>query len=52
MEVGDIVKLNSGSPNMSIENVDNGYARCVWFSYEEAKVKVETLLIECLVPSS
>ena len=30
-EVGNIVKLNSGSPSMSIKKIDGDIITCVWF---------------------
>jgi len=29
--VGDIVMLKSGSPKMTVESIDDGCAKCVWF---------------------
>ncbi|MET0395118.1 MAG: DUF2158 domain-containing protein [Chitinophagaceae bacterium] len=38
---GDVVKLNSGGPAMTVSRVDNGVVRCVW--YNEAQSKFEDL---------
>lgn len=31
MKVGDVVKLKSGGEPMTVESVNNPFARCVWF---------------------
>ncbi|MFQ2217623.1 YodC family protein [Aeromonas enteropelogenes] len=32
MKVGDVVKLHSGGPSMTILNVDEASAECLWFT--------------------
>jgi len=51
-QVGDTVKLKSGGPLMTIENIDNYTdgikARCVWFD-EKNKQASELFALEILV---
>ena len=32
MKAGDVVKLKTGGPNMTIDTVVNDAIKCVWFS--------------------
>jgi uncharacterized protein YodC (DUF2158 family) len=32
-QVGDIVKLKSGGPSMTVEKTEGSKIHCVWFSY-------------------
>jgi uncharacterized protein YodC (DUF2158 family) len=46
-KVGDIVKLNSGGPPMTVESVEKRKAVCVWHDLNGCCFK-ETFLHECL----
>ncbi|WP_165576243.1 YodC family protein [Aeromonas bestiarum] len=32
MKVGDVVKLNSGGPSMTVLTIDEKEAKCLWFT--------------------
>ncbi|MGL4860231.1 MAG: DUF2158 domain-containing protein [Enterobacteriaceae bacterium] len=34
---GSVVELKSGGPSITVYEIDNGNARCVWFLQGEAK---------------
>lgn len=37
LAVGDVVRLKTGSPNMTVTGIDdNGWATCVWFTESPA----------------
>jgi uncharacterized protein YodC (DUF2158 family) len=40
-KVGDVVKLNSGGPTMTVSQVESGggHVRCIWFSGDDLKVE-------------
>ncbi len=39
LSVGDVVRLNSGGPDMTIEAITNGVAVCYWFSWDRRHVQ-------------
>ena len=41
LKIGDIVKLNSGSPFMTLKSQDKELLLCVWYSTAEDKFKYE-----------
>jgi uncharacterized protein YodC (DUF2158 family) len=47
--VGDVVELKSGSPNMTVEELDplTGYCDCIWFDGQEIK-KLKDIHLSCL----
>jgi uncharacterized protein YodC (DUF2158 family) len=42
-KAGDIVRLKSGGPKMTIDTIDNSFATCVWFEGTERKQDVFSL---------
>jgi uncharacterized protein YodC (DUF2158 family) len=36
-QVGDVVELKSGGPNMTVESCDDQEVVCIWFSKDETK---------------
>lgn len=53
VKIGDVVRLKSGGPLMTVESLDDYYgvmkARCTWFSNHELKDGVfppETLVLD------
>jgi uncharacterized protein YodC (DUF2158 family) len=40
---GDIVKLSSGSPAMTVSKAENGLVKCVWF--DETRAKFEQVVV-------
>lgn len=47
-KIGDIVKLKSGSPHMTVQHVEQDRISCVWISGDnkyELRVPPETLVI-------
>lgn len=37
IKVGDVVFLNSGSPELTVENITDGFVKCIWFNCGEAE---------------
>jgi uncharacterized protein YodC (DUF2158 family) len=46
IEEGDVVRLKSGGPVMTVNSVSDGYARCSWFNGD--KLERESFVIESL----
>lgn len=45
MEVGDVVRLKSGGPRMTIASIEVVFARCVWFPDHYGNNNLQELLI-------
>jgi len=46
---GDVVKLKSGSPAMTVESVDSkGMLTCVWYDSDKKKIMDKKFSYECL----
>lgn len=46
---GDVVKLKSGSPTMTVENVDSrGTLSCVWYDNDKKEIVERKFSYECL----
>lgn len=45
MEVGDVVRLKSGGPRMTIASIEMVFARCVWFPDHYGEGHLQELLI-------
>jgi uncharacterized protein YodC (DUF2158 family) len=43
---GDVVRLKSGGPVMTVNSVNDGYARCSWFNGD--KLERESFALETL----
>jgi uncharacterized protein YodC (DUF2158 family) len=50
MEVGDVVRLKSGGPRMTIASIEVVFARCVWFPdyYGNGDLRELMLRLACL----
>lgn len=46
MKIGDVVKLKSGGPNMTVMKISSGYAICHWF--DQSKACKDSFAIESL----
>jgi uncharacterized protein YodC (DUF2158 family) len=52
MKAGDIVKLKSGGPDMTIVFIDTDQvARCVWYCTSEFNIKWQDLAVVTLIPA-
>jgi uncharacterized protein YodC (DUF2158 family) len=47
-EVGDVVSLNSGGPDMTVGSIDGDNVSCTYFSYADEKYKTATFNIDML----
>jgi uncharacterized protein YodC (DUF2158 family) len=47
LKIGDIVRLKSGGPEMTVQALEGAVARCAWFDvndqHHEARFALETL---------
>jgi uncharacterized protein YodC (DUF2158 family) len=39
-QIGDVVKLKSGGPKMTVESMDNDGVKCVWFDKADSKAAI------------
>jgi uncharacterized protein YodC (DUF2158 family) len=46
MKEGDVVYLNSGSPELTVENVNGNFVKCIWFN--DGSVESGTFHKACL----
>ena len=49
---GDLVKLSSGGPAMTVSKVENGVVKCIWFNPTLSKFSEATLPSNVLVKQS
>ena len=50
MRVGDVVRLKSGGPSMTIQSIEStGDAKCAWFW--NGRVRRYTFSVELLIPT-
>jgi len=45
-KIGDVVKLNSGGPYMTIIGIENEFAKCQWF--EGVSIKESRFLLQAI----
>ena len=52
--VGDVVRLKSGGPNMTVENASGSRIVCVWFDSEQCFIRkdIDQGALEKVVPES
>lgn len=48
MKLGDVVVLKSGSPEMTVEEINNDRVMVVWFDDSRAKLRCESIGIATL----
>lgn len=48
-ELGDVVRLKSGGPSMTVVGKREGYLLCMWYVEEEHAMSSTDFIPECLV---